>query len=121
MAVVTSTPALLLQVQDSFGRGAFCDGLSNLAGGLQEPHAGAPMKHKSRESLDIEIPVASYANYFQVGHNAFEVVVEFGQHYEDDGPPQVHTRIVTAPICAKTLLDLLRTAIAEYERSFGDL
>jgi len=79
------------------------------------------MKHKSRESLAIEKPVARYANYFAIGHNAFEVVLEFGQHYENGAPPQVHTRIVAAPMCAKTLLDLLQTAIAEYEKSFGEL
>jgi hypothetical protein len=118
---VTGAPALATQVQDSYGRRAFCDDLSNLASDLQRINAGDPMEHKSRESLDIEKPVARYANYFQVGHNAFEVVVEFGQHYEGNSPPQMHTRIVTAPICAKTLLDLLQTALAEYERSFGDL
>jgi hypothetical protein len=79
------------------------------------------MNHKSRESLDIEEPVARYANYFQVGYNAFEVVVEVGQHYEGGGRPRIHTRIVAAPVCAKALLDLLRTAIADYEQTFGDL
>lgn len=79
------------------------------------------MKHKSRESLAIEKPVARYANYFQVGHNASEVVVEFGQHYKGSSQPQMHTRIVTAPTYAKELLDLLQTAIANYEQTFGDL
>jgi hypothetical protein len=79
------------------------------------------MKHKSRESLAIEKPVARYANYFEIGHNAFEVVIEFGQHYESGALPQMHTRIVTAPMSAKALLDLLRTAIADYEQTFGDL
>jgi len=92
-----------------------------LAGGLHTSRVGCPMKRKSRESLAMEKPVARYANYFQVGHNAFEVVVEFGQHYEGSSQPQMHTRIVAAPICAKALLSLLQTAIADYERTFGEL
>jgi hypothetical protein len=93
----------------------------DLAGGLQTSRAGDPMKHKSRESLAIAEPVARYANYFEIGHNAFEVVVEFGQHYEGSSQPQMHTRIVAAPTYAKALLGLLRTAIAEYEETFGEL
>lgn len=92
-----------------------------MAGGLLTCVAGDPMKHKSRERLAIEEPVARYANFFQVGHNAYEVVVEFGQHYEGSSQPQIHTRIVTAPSYAKALLGLLRTAIAEYEETFGEL
>lgn len=79
------------------------------------------MNHKSWENLGTEQPAARYANYFQVGHNAFEVIVEFGQHYDGGSEPQMHTRIVSAPICAKALLDLLRTAIEDYERTFGKL
>ena len=84
------------------------------------------MKDKSRESLSAdgstsEGSTARYANYFQVGHNAFEVVVEFGQHYEGSGEPQMHTRIVVAPVYAKALLGLLATAVEDYEKTFGEL
>ena len=79
------------------------------------------MTDKSRESLAVEEPGARYANYFQVGHNAFEVIVEFGQHYEGSSQPQMHTRIVAAPAYAKALLGLLGAAIAEYEQTFGEL
>jgi hypothetical protein len=79
------------------------------------------MKHNPRESLAIEKSAARYANYFKIGHNAFEVIVEFGQHYEGSEQPQMHTRIVVAPVYAKALLGLLRTAIAKYEQTFGDL
>jgi hypothetical protein len=83
--------------------------------------AGDPMNHKSRERLATEEGQARYAHYFQVGHNAFEVVLEFGQHYEGSREPQIHTRIVATPTYAKAFLGLLSKAMAEYERTFGEL
>ncbi len=79
------------------------------------------MKRKARESLVVEEPEARYANYFHVGHNAFEVMLEFGQHYEGASQPRMHTRIVIAPVYAKALLGLLGTAITEYEQAFGQI
>jgi hypothetical protein len=79
------------------------------------------MKGKVRQRQPDEEPAAKYANYFHVGHNAFEVMLEFGQHYEDESKPQMHTRIVTAPAYAEALCDLLRKALAEYKKTFGNL
>jgi hypothetical protein len=79
------------------------------------------MNSTARESLSDEPPEARYANYFHVGHNAFEVILEFAQHYEGSIQPRMHTRIVAAPTYAKALLGLLRTAIEEYEQTFGPI
>jgi len=79
------------------------------------------MKGDVRQGQPGEEPEAKYANYFHVGHNAFEVILEFGQHYEDAGKPQMHTRIVTAPAHADALCELLRKALAEYKKSFGNM
>lgn len=79
------------------------------------------MKRTARESLTDEEPEARYANYFHVGHNAFEVMLEFGQHYEGGSQPHMHTRIVAAPVYAKALLGLLTATIAEYEQAFGPI
>jgi hypothetical protein len=62
---------------------------------------------------------ARYANAFQVGHNAFEFVLEFSQQYGDTEDAAVHTRIVTSPHYAKGFCAALETAIADYEREFG--
>ena len=64
---------------------------------------------------------ARYANYFSVGHTAFEVILEFGQFYESDSEPRLHTRIVTSPVYANTLLVLLRDSLRRYERAFGPI
>lgn len=62
-----------------------------------------------------------YANYFQVGHNAFEFVVEFGQMYADGQQEQIHTRIVTGPSYAKDFLELLEQSLEQYEEQFGPI
>jgi len=64
---------------------------------------------------------ARYANYFSVGHTAFEVIIEFGQFYRGDQQPQTHTRIVTSPGYANRLLALLGDSLERYETSFGPI
>jgi hypothetical protein len=60
-----------------------------------------------------------YANYFKAGYNAFEFLLDFGQCYAEDEEAQLHTRIITSPIYAKTLLEFLRECIDQYEHDFG--
>jgi len=59
-----------------------------------------------------------YANYFEVGHNAFEFFFDFGQGAER---VNVYTRIATNPLAAKKLYELLRTALEKYARDFGPI
>jgi hypothetical protein len=60
-----------------------------------------------------------YANYFKVGHNAFEFLIDFGQFYPETEKAQLHTRIITSPIYAKSLLEILRVSIDRHEQIFG--
>lgn len=60
-----------------------------------------------------------YANYFKIGQNAFEFVVDFGQHYGEEETLQLHTRIVTSPVYAKRLLATLQEAVSRHEFTFG--
>lgn len=60
-----------------------------------------------------------YANYFEVGHTAFEFVIDFGQGYASQ-KPSCHTRIVTSPTYARALLQTLTAAVDEYRQRFGD-
>ena len=63
-------------------------------------------------------PKGLYANYFEVGHTAFEIVIDFGQRYGAAGAP-CHTRIVTCPIYAQALLETLRETLEQYTATFG--
>ena len=70
----------------------------------------------SQEMGEVE---GRYANYFKVGHNAFEFLLDFGQFYAESQRAQFHTRIITNPIYAKSLLRILQQSLERYERTFG--
>ena len=60
-----------------------------------------------------------YANYFEVGHNEFEFVIDLGQFYQDEKDVLIHTRIITSPVYLRTLLEVLSKSTEEYEQKFG--
>jgi hypothetical protein len=62
-----------------------------------------------------------YTNYFAIGHSQCEFVIDFGQSYSEDESPEFYTRIVTGPVYAKALLEMLRDAIETYEITFGSI
>jgi hypothetical protein len=75
------------------------------------------MDTEAMENVSVE---GRYANYFQIGYNAFEFLVDFGQFYgETTTPPLFHTRIVTGPSYAKALAITLRESLRRYEEIFG--
>ena len=60
-----------------------------------------------------------YANYFKVGHKAFEFLIDFSQFYSESEEVELRTRIITTPVYAKALLETLLVAIRQYEQTFG--
>ena len=65
------------------------------------------------------MPKGVYANYFEVGHTAFEIVIDFGQRYAQLTAP-CHTRIVTSPVYARALLQTLAESLEQYRSEFGE-
>ena len=55
-----------------------------------------------------------YANHLEVGRNAEEVVMDFGQVFDDDAP-LIHTRIVTHPAFAQQMVEALRDSLSSLE------
>ena len=66
-----------------------------------------------------------YVNYFEVAHNRYEFLIEFGQYRpgKDDLPGSVaiHTRLALSPPYAKMLSELLSRAILEHEKAHGPI
>jgi Protein of unknown function (DUF3467) len=58
-----------------------------------------------------------YANFFQIGHNASEFLIEFGQ--QEDGESVFHTRIYVSPEHARILANLMMGTLAQHDRIFG--
>ncbi len=70
---------------------------------------------------DSSQPHALYANYFKVGHNAVEFLLDFGQFYSNLEEPRFHSRIITGPVYAKAFLAILLSSVDEYEQAFGTI
>ena len=62
-----------------------------------------------------------YSNYFKVGFNSFEFILDFGQAYEGAAPAAHRIRIITGPAYAKALAQLLHESLAAYERAYGPI
>lgn len=60
-------------------------------------------------------PLACYANYFEVGHNAFEFLLDAGQVEPQSGEIRFTNRIAISPVHAKLLSELLAVSIAQFE------
>ena len=77
-----------------------------------------PDRDSSKTSCGLE---GRYANYFAVGYNKQEFVIDFGQSYSENDHPELCTRIVTGPVYAKSFLKMLRDSIATFETTYGSI
>jgi len=77
------------------------------------------MKYEWENSQNEDLRDGRYANYFKVGQNAFEFLIDFGQFYPNDGKEHFHTRVIMSPFYANVLLKTLQEAIDRYEKTFG--
>ena len=69
-----------------------------------------------------EEPEGRYANRFRIGSNSHEFLLDFGQSASGEmGDERYHTRIITVPMLAKRLLDLLSESLSVYESTFGEI
>lgn len=77
------------------------------------------MADERKEQADLSARISRYANAFNIGHNAFEFVLEFGQQLSEEEDAAMHTRIVTHPTYAKALYASLGDSLLRYESEFG--
>ena len=76
--------------------------------------AAGPLPSDARDA-----PLAVYANYCEVGHNAYEFLLDFGQFRPESGTVQVHSRIVAGPVQAKLFARLFSDAVERFEAQHG--
>ena len=77
------------------------------------------MTDRSPPERDHQRLVAGYANYFEVGHNAFEFLIDFGQIDPQRGAILINSRLAVGPTHAKLLARLLARSVTEHEAEFG--
>jgi hypothetical protein len=76
------------------------------------------MDHRSNPQADTVRLLGRYANYFVVGYNVSEIVIDFGQFYNGAEEACVHTRIITSPAYAQVLLETLKESLDQRHESF---
>jgi Protein of unknown function (DUF3467) len=86
---------------------------------VRVPTVMSDQKPRSARSKPIKPLEARYANYFEVGHNASEFIFDFGQYHPENDTARMHCRIVTGPLYAKLLGDLLCQALERFEEEHG--
>ena len=74
-----------------------------------------------KATLGSKQPEGKYANYLEIGHNAFEFILDFGQYYSENEEAELCTRIITSPNYAKAFLKALMASIENFEERFGDI
>lgn len=79
------------------------------------------MTTESKVSHARPAPLASYANYFEVGHNPYEFLIDFGQFRPESSEVTLHTRIAVGPVHAKLLARILQDAVCRYEADNGPI
>jgi hypothetical protein len=62
-----------------------------------------------------------YANYAEIGHNAYEFTFDFGQVWLEAAHSRICVRVITSPETAQRLFSALNDALAEYQNAFGDI
>ncbi|SRR5258705_11565933 len=72
-----------------------------------------------RANRNRKAPLARYANYFEISHNAFEFLIDFGQFQPETGSVQMHSRLATGPTHAKLLSTVLCDAVSQFEEEHG--
>ncbi len=63
------------------------------------------------------LPLACYANYFEVAYSAFEFLIDAGQLEPQSGQMQLASRIALSPVHAKLLAQLLIQSLEQFEAS----
>ncbi|MBV9500880.1 MAG: DUF3467 domain-containing protein [Acidobacteriaceae bacterium] len=85
-----------------------------MAGRRREAHVDSEESNHRQPARSPSAKEGRYANFFQVGHNEFEFLIEFGQ--QDRG---IHTRIYVSPQYAHVLSELLAETLRQHELEFG--
>lgn len=88
---------------------------------MRHPPANSNKDDKDEDSREKRKLVGKYANHFEIGHNAFEFVIDFGQYFSGNKEAELCARIITSPFYANNLLTTLQQSIKKYEEIYGPI
>ncbi len=81
---------------------------------------------KAADRIDaIGSQASLYVNYFELGHNPYEFLIDLGQYRpaisQQGGSVTIHTMVAISPPYAKLLAQLLTAAVHEHESEHGKI
>jgi hypothetical protein len=83
------------------------------------------MNPKDKSFFEKDNVKGKYANYFKIGFNAYEFIIDFCRYYPENDciyeteKAELCERFITSPVYAKSLMKVLLKSIKEYEDTFG--
>ena len=75
----------------------------------------------SRKPGDDKRIEGRYANYFTLGFDRDEFLLDFGQSFSEEATPDYYVRVITTPGYAQILQRMLGESLLEYEKEFGPI
>ena len=78
-------------------------------------------KHQIKIELDDNVGQGEYANFAVVTHSPAEFVIDYIRILPGMTKSKVKSRIIMAPMHAKTLMMALQDNIKKYESKFGEI
>ena len=78
-------------------------------------------RHQIKIELDDKIGQGEYANFAVVTHSPAEFVIDYIRVLPGMAKSKVKSRIIMAPMHAKTLMMALQDNIKKYESKFGEI
>ena len=78
-------------------------------------------KHQIKIELDDNVGQGEYANFAVVTHSPAEFVMDYIRVLPGMTKSKVKSRIIMAPMHAKTLMMALQDNIKKYESKFGEI
>jgi Protein of unknown function (DUF3467) len=77
-------------------------------------------KEAAKKIEDVDTEIGIYVNHLAIGHNMSEVVLEFGQVF-DEVKARQQARLITSPTHLRSFQALMADTIERYEDEFGPL
>ena len=78
-------------------------------------------KHQIKIELEDNIGQGEYVNFAIVTHSPAEFVMDFIRVLPGMTKSKVKSRLIMAPMHAKTLMNALKDNISKYENKFGEI
>jgi len=88
---------------------------------MNEQTPPAPQQQRIQIQLDEAVADGHYANLVLINHSPAEFVLDFARLVPGTPKTRVQTRVILAPVHAKSLLKALEQNIKKYEESHGEI